>query len=142
VVCASRVHLQVQASLQLPIYTYATAMNGLADEQDLRLRFDVLTTTRDRATNVRLYRLAAELLGAGAAACSRPASAGTVRTARCGAGAGRGADRSRPRKGRVFLTRYLAATYCATLRNSDDCRHGWDGAAMLIALVTPTVTGS
>ena len=49
-------------------------MNGLADEADLRLRFDVLTktkqpelhrywTTRDRAANVRLYRLAAEILG-------------------------------------------------------------------------------
>jgi RecB family exonuclease len=67
--------LQVEASLQLSIYSYATAMNGLADEQDLRLRFDVLTktkqpelhrywTTRDRAANVRLYRLAAEILGA------------------------------------------------------------------------------
>jgi hypothetical protein len=50
-------------------------MNGLADEQDLRLRFDVLTktkspelhrywTTRDRAANIRLYRLAAEILQA------------------------------------------------------------------------------
>jgi hypothetical protein len=49
-------------------------MNGLTDEQDLRLRFDVLTktkqpelhrywTTRDRA-NVRVYRLAAEVLAA------------------------------------------------------------------------------
>jgi putative RecB family exonuclease len=67
--------LQVDASLQLSIYSYATAMNGLADEQDLRLRFDVLTktrqpelhrywTTRDRAANVRLYRLAAEVLAA------------------------------------------------------------------------------
>jgi hypothetical protein len=67
--------LQVEASLQLSIYSYATAMNGLADEQDLRLRFDVLTkakqpelhrywTTRDRAANVRLYRLVAEILGA------------------------------------------------------------------------------
>jgi putative RecB family exonuclease len=67
--------LQVEASLQLSIYSYATAMNGLADEADLRLRFDVLTktkqpelhrywTTRDRAANVRLYRLAAEILGA------------------------------------------------------------------------------
>jgi putative RecB family exonuclease len=65
--------LQVEASLQLSIYSYATAMNGLADEQDLRLRFDVLTktrqpelhrywTTRDRAANVRLYRLAAEII--------------------------------------------------------------------------------
>ena len=67
--------LQVEASLQLSIYSYATAMNGLADEEELRLRFDVLTktrqpelhrywTTRDRAANVRLYRLAAEILGA------------------------------------------------------------------------------
>jgi CRISPR/Cas system-associated exonuclease Cas4 (RecB family) len=50
-------------------------VNGLADEQDLRLRFDVLTktkqpelcrywTTRDRAANVRLFRLAAEILQA------------------------------------------------------------------------------
>ena len=54
------------------MYSYATQMNGLADEQDLRLRFDVLTktkqpelcrywTTRDRAANVRLFRLAAEV---------------------------------------------------------------------------------
>lgn len=46
-----------------------------ADEADLRLRFDVLTktkppelhrywTTWDRAANVRLYRLAAEILAA------------------------------------------------------------------------------
>jgi putative RecB family exonuclease len=35
--------LQVEASLQLSIYSYATAMNGMADEADLRLRFDVLT---------------------------------------------------------------------------------------------------
>jgi CRISPR/Cas system-associated exonuclease Cas4 (RecB family) len=65
--------LQVEASLQLSIYSYATSMNGLADREDLRLRFDVLTktkipelhrywTTRDRAANVRLYRLAAEIL--------------------------------------------------------------------------------
>ncbi|MFQ5945274.1 MAG: PD-(D/E)XK nuclease family protein, partial [Anaerolineae bacterium] len=58
--------LQVEASLQLSIYSYATAMNGLADQADLRLRFDVLTktkqpelhrywTTRDRAANVRLF---------------------------------------------------------------------------------------
>jgi hypothetical protein len=29
--------------------SYATQMNGLADEQDLRLRFDVLTKTESRA---------------------------------------------------------------------------------------------
>jgi hypothetical protein len=62
--------LQVEASLQLSIYSYATAMNGLADEDHPRLRFDVLTktkqpelhrywTTRDPAANVRLDRLAA-----------------------------------------------------------------------------------
>jgi putative RecB family exonuclease len=67
--------LQIEASLQLTVYSYATAMNGLADQDDLRLRFDVLTktrapellrypTSRDRAANVRLYRLASEVLGA------------------------------------------------------------------------------
>ena len=46
--------------------------NGLADQEDLRLRFDVLTKTkqpelcrywtqRDRAANVRLFRLVAEV---------------------------------------------------------------------------------
>jgi hypothetical protein len=50
-------------------------MNGLADEQAHRPRFDVLTKTRqpelhcywttlDRVANVRLYRLAAEILAA------------------------------------------------------------------------------
>jgi putative RecB family exonuclease len=65
--------LQVEAALlQLSAYSYSTQMNGLADEQDLRLRLDVLTktkqpelcrywTTRDRAANVRLFRLAAEI---------------------------------------------------------------------------------
>jgi len=67
--------LQVEASLQLSVYSYATAMNGLADQEDLRLRFDVLTktktpelhrywTTRDRAATRRLFRLAAEVLQA------------------------------------------------------------------------------
>ena len=53
----------------------ATAMNGLADQEDLRLRFDMLTKTkqpelhrywtqRDRAPNVRLFHLAAEILHA------------------------------------------------------------------------------
>ncbi|MFQ5899683.1 MAG: hypothetical protein ACE5JN_15745 [Candidatus Methylomirabilia bacterium] len=56
-------------------YSYATAMNGSADQGDLRLRFDVLTkrkqpelhrysTTRDRATNLRLFRLVSEILHA------------------------------------------------------------------------------
>ena len=47
--------------------TYATAMNGLAHQEDLRLRFDVSTKTkqpelcrywmqRDRAASVRLFQ--------------------------------------------------------------------------------------
>ncbi|MDO8478141.1 MAG: PD-(D/E)XK nuclease family protein [Candidatus Rokubacteria bacterium] len=67
--------LQVEASLQLSVYSYATAMNGLAGQEDLRLRFDVLTKTkqpelcrywtqRDRAANPRLFRLVAEVLHA------------------------------------------------------------------------------
>jgi RecB family exonuclease len=67
--------LAVEASLQLSVYSYATMMNGLADQEDLRLRFDVLTktktaelhrywTTRDRAATRRLYRLAVEILHA------------------------------------------------------------------------------
>jgi putative RecB family exonuclease len=67
--------LDVEASLQLSVYSYATAMNGLGDQEDLRLRFDVLTktktpelhryeTTRDQAATRRLYRLAAEVLQA------------------------------------------------------------------------------
>jgi RecB family exonuclease len=37
--------LQTDAALQLSVYSYATAMNG-ADQEDLRLRFDVLTKTK------------------------------------------------------------------------------------------------
>lgn len=67
--------LQVEASLQLSVYSYAMAFNPVADRADVRLRFDVLTktrepelhrywTTRDRAANVRLYRMAAEVMRA------------------------------------------------------------------------------
>jgi RecB family exonuclease len=67
--------LQVEASLQLSVYSYATMMNGLGDQEDLRLRFDVLTKTkqpefhrywtqRDRAATRRLFRLVAEVLQA------------------------------------------------------------------------------
>ena len=67
--------LQVEASLQPSVYSYATAMNGLADQEDLRLRFDVLTRTkqpelcrywtqRARGASVRLFHLAAEVLRA------------------------------------------------------------------------------
>jgi CRISPR/Cas system-associated exonuclease Cas4 (RecB family) len=53
--------------------SYATMMNGLGDQEDLRLRFDVLTKTRqrhrywtqrDRAATRRLFRLVAEVLRA------------------------------------------------------------------------------
>jgi len=58
----------VEASLQLSVYSYATAMNGLANQEDLRLRFDVLTKTkqpelcwywtqRDRGASVRLFHV-------------------------------------------------------------------------------------
>jgi CRISPR/Cas system-associated exonuclease Cas4 (RecB family) len=67
--------LQAELSLQLSMYSYATSMNGLGDQEDLRLRFDVLTKTRqpelcrywtqrDRAASVRLFRLVAEVLRA------------------------------------------------------------------------------
>jgi putative RecB family exonuclease len=67
--------LQVEASLQLSVYSYAMSLGPYAGEDDVRLRFDVLTktkqpglyrywTTRDRAANVRLYRLGAEVLRA------------------------------------------------------------------------------
>ena len=65
-------------------------MNGLADEEDLRLRFDVLTktkqpelhrywTTRDRAANLRLFRLAAEILPRSRRGCSTRTRAGTCK---------------------------------------------------------------
>jgi hypothetical protein len=66
--------MQVEASLQLAVYSYAVAMSGLADQkEDVRLRFDVLTKTkepelcrywmrRDRAASLRLFRLVAEVL--------------------------------------------------------------------------------
>ena len=67
--------LQVEASLQLSVYSYATGRLGHADPEKLRLRFDELTKTRqpelhryrttcDRAANVRLFRLVSEMLGA------------------------------------------------------------------------------
>jgi hypothetical protein len=85
--------------------SYTTQMNGLADEQDLRLRFDVLTktkqpelcrywTTRDRAANVRLFRLAAEILQAIEAGVFH--RGGSARIASSGASAGRGGRRWAP----------------------------------------------
>jgi hypothetical protein len=59
--------------VQLSVYSYPTTTNGFADQEDLWVRSDVLTktkqpelhrhwTTRDRAANVRLFRLASEVL--------------------------------------------------------------------------------
>src|SRR5580765_6390284 len=90
--------------------TYATQMNGLADEQDLRLRFDVLTktkqpelcrywTTRDRAANVRLFRLAAEILQAIEAGVFHPNPGWQCKDASSGASAGRGGRRAWPGDG-------------------------------------------
>lgn len=67
--------LQVEASLQLSVYSYAVGLSSFAGGDGVRLRFDVLTktrvlelhrywATRDRAANVRLFRLVAEVLGA------------------------------------------------------------------------------
>ncbi len=78
-------------------------MNGLADQEDLRLRFDVLMktrqpelhrywTTRDRAANLRLFRLVSEVLCAIEAGVFHPVGGGSATTARTGAGTGRGGD--------------------------------------------------
>jgi RecB family exonuclease len=67
--------LQVEASLQLTVYSYGVGLSQFANGADARLRFDVLTktkqpelyrywTARDRAANVRLFRLASEVLRA------------------------------------------------------------------------------
>jgi RecB family exonuclease len=67
--------LQVETALQLSVYSYAVGLSTFANGDDVRLRFDVLTktkqpelhrywTTRDRAGNVRLFRLVSEVLGA------------------------------------------------------------------------------
>ncbi len=75
--------LQVEASLQLSVYSYAVGLSSWANGDDVRLRFDVLTktrepelhrywTTRDRAANVRLFRLVSEVLGAVEAGAFHP----------------------------------------------------------------------
>jgi hypothetical protein len=80
-------------------------MYGLGDQEDMQLRFDVLTktkqpklcrywTTRARAANLRLFRLASELLGAIPAGVFYPNPGGSARTASSGAGAGRGGEAS------------------------------------------------
>jgi putative RecB family exonuclease len=67
--------LQIETALQLSVYSYAVGLSSFANGGDVRLRFDVLTktkqpellrywTTRDRAANVRLFRLASEVLAA------------------------------------------------------------------------------
>jgi hypothetical protein len=89
--------LQVETALQLSVYSYAVGLNSFAGGDDVRLRFDVLTktrvpelhrywTTRDRAANVRLFRLVAEVPGAIEAGGSTRSSGGSARTACSGAG--------------------------------------------------------
>src|SRR5262245_4440016 len=67
--------VQVETSLQMSIYSYAVEMAGLADGGEVQLRFDVLTktkepelvrypTTRNRAANLRLFRLVNEVIRA------------------------------------------------------------------------------
>ena len=67
--------LQVETALQLSVYSYAVGLSPFANDGDVRLRVDVLTktkqpelhrywTTRDRAANVRLFRLVSEVLAA------------------------------------------------------------------------------
>ena len=67
--------LQVETALQLSVYSYAVGLSSFVGGDDVRLRFDVLTktrvpelhrywTTRDRAANVRLFRLVSEVLSA------------------------------------------------------------------------------
>ncbi len=93
--------LQVEASLQLSIYSYATAMNGLADQEDLRLRFDVLTKSRSStATGPAATAPPTSASSAWLRRSSTPSrpgfptrwSAGTARTAPTGAAAGRGGE--------------------------------------------------
>jgi PD-(D/E)XK nuclease superfamily len=95
--------LQVDASLQLSVYSYATTMNSLADQEDLRLRFDVLTktkapelhrywTTRDRAPTAGSSGWPARYSRRSRPASSPRIPAGRARTARSGAGAGCGGN--------------------------------------------------
>jgi hypothetical protein len=86
-------------------------MNGLADQEDLQLRFDVVTkttqpelhrywTTRDRAGNCRLVRLVAEVLAAVEASVLPPRVGWQCTDCRCGAiGTRLGGSGSRPTGG-------------------------------------------
>jgi hypothetical protein len=105
---------QVETSLQLSIYSYAAEMGGLADQGDVRLRFDVLTktkqpelhrywTSRDRAANVRLFRLASEVLHGVEAEVFRRTWGGCARSVSSRASAGRGSRRQRPHGPRLAL---------------------------------------
>src|SRR5439155_8539342 len=96
--------LQVETALQLSVYSYAVGLSPFANDGDVRLRFDVLTktrqpelhrywTTRDRAANVRLFRLMSEVLAASRPARSIRSSGGSARSVRSGASAGRGGRR-------------------------------------------------
>jgi hypothetical protein len=98
-------NLQVDASLQLSVYSYATSMNGLGDQEDLRLRFDVLTKTKQpelhRTGRSGTARRASGCSGWWARCCARsrlacsiPTRGGNARTASSAASAGRGGRRA------------------------------------------------
>ena len=59
--------------------SYATQMNGLADEQDLRLRFDVLTKTKQAIRGFVQAALVRLVLLASSSSARRTAAAGPAR---------------------------------------------------------------
>jgi hypothetical protein len=110
--------LQADASRQLSVYRYATAMNGRADQEDLRLRFDVLTKTkqpelcrswtqRDRAANLRLFRLVAGVLHAIEAGVFHPNPGWQCKDCPFQTGAGRGGRRAPPGKAMHAMMRVI-----------------------------------
>jgi hypothetical protein len=105
-------NLDVEASLQLSVYSYATMMNGLGDQEDLRLRFDVLTKTKTPSSTATGRRGTAGRRGGSTgwrarssrrsrSGCSRRGWGGSAGSVRFGVDAGCGgevvSDRSRRR---------------------------------------------
>jgi hypothetical protein len=77
------IHAAAAVFFRGTVYSYAVGLSPFANGDDVRLGFDVLTktkqpglhrywTTRDRAANVRLFRLVPEVLGAIEAAAFHP----------------------------------------------------------------------
>ena len=60
--------VQVEASLQLSVYSYATGLPGFTDSDEVRLRFDVLTKTKQPE----LVRYQPGCVGARCTVTSRP----------------------------------------------------------------------